>query len=95
MNRSELVKILADKLSVTQTEAMRFINAWEETTREALETDGSLMLLGFGTFSAWKQTERIGRNPRNGVSYVIKPRKSVKFKPGKLLLRQLNAESSE
>ena len=88
MNRRELVKTLADKLSVTQAEAMRFVQAWEETTTEALESDGSLMLLGFGTFSAWEQTERIGRNPKNGVAYV-------KFKPGKLLLKQLNASSSK
>ena len=80
------MKTLADKLSVTQVEAMRFVQAWEETTTEALESDGSLMLLGFGTLSAWKQTERIGRNPRNGVAYIIRARKSVKFKPGKLLL---------
>ena len=46
MNRRELVKTLADKLSVTQVEAMRFVQAWEETTTEALESDGSLMLLG-------------------------------------------------
>lgn len=52
MNRRELVKTLADKLSVTQVEAMRFVQAWEETTTEALESDGSLMLLGFGTLSA-------------------------------------------
>ena len=45
------MKTLADKLSVTQAEAMRFVQAWEETTTEALESDGSLMLLGFGTLS--------------------------------------------
>ena len=77
MNRRELVKTLADKLSVTQAEAMRFVQAWEETTTEALESDGSLMLLGFGTLSAWEQTERIGRNPKNGVAYMIRARKSA------------------
>lgn len=95
MNRRELVKTLADKLSVTQAEAMRFVQAWEETTTEALESDGSLMLLGFGTFSAWEQTERIGRNPKNGGGLYDKSSKSVKFKPGKLLLKQLNASSSK
>ena len=64
------MKTLADKLSVTQAEAMRFVQAWEET-------------------------ERIGRNPKNGVAYMIRARKSVKFKPGKLLLKQLNVSSSK
>lgn len=95
MNRRELIKTLADKLSITRVEAMRFAQAWEEVTTEALENDGSLMLLGFGTFSAWEQTERIGRNPKNGVAYMIRARKSVKFKPGKLLLKQLNTSSSK
>lgn len=94
MNRRELVKTLADKLSVTQAEAMRFVQAWEETTTEALESDGSLMLLGFGTFSAWEQTERIGRNPKNGVAYMIRAHIQL-FKPGKLLLKQLNVSSSK
>ena len=95
MNRRELVKTLADKLSITQVEATRVVQAWEEATTEALESDGSLMLLGFGTFSAWEQTERIGRNPRNGVAYMIRARRSVKFKPGKLLLKRLNASLSK
>ena len=53
MNRRELVKTLADKLSVTQAEAMRFVQAWEETTTEALERsplgnkpNGSAEILG-------------------------------------------------
>ena len=58
MNRRELVKTLADKLSVTQAEAMRFVQAWEETTTEALESDGSLMLLGFGTLLGTNRTDR-------------------------------------
>ena len=95
MNRRDLEKTLADKLSVTQAGAMRFVQAREETTKEALESDGSLMLLGFGTLSAWEQTERIGRNPKNGVAYMIRARKSVKIKPGNLLLNQLYESSSK
>lgn len=48
------------------------------------------MLQGFGTFSSWKQAERLGRNPRTGISVLIKSRTSVKFRPGKDLLRLLN-----
>ena len=66
MNRRELVKTLADKLSVTQVGGDALCSSWEETTTEALESDGSLMLLGFGTFSAWEQTERIGEILRMG-----------------------------
>ena len=57
---------------------------------DELSKDGSIMLQGFGSFSSWKQTERLGRNPCTGISVLIKPRTSVKFRPGKELLQLLN-----
>lgn len=90
MNRRELVRIMADKLSVTQTEAMRFALAWEEIIAKALVEEGSVGLSGFGILTAWEQVERMGRNPRNGEQCMIHPRTSVKFKPGKFLLENLN-----
>ena len=95
MNRRELVKTLADKLSVTQAEAMRFVQAWEETTTEALESDGSLMLLGLERSPLETKPNGSAEILRNGVAYIIRARKSVKFKPGKLLLKRLNASSSK
>lgn len=50
------------------------------------------MLQGFGCFSLWKQTARPGRNPRNGVGCTIEARNSIKFKPGKELLKILNTK---
>jgi DNA-binding protein HU-beta len=91
MNRTDLVKKIASRMDISQAEALRFINVMEEEVSNAVKTDGSLVLVGFGTFSAWKQTERVGRNPKNGVECMIKPRTSVKFKPGKFLLEDLNS----
>ncbi|WP_321572012.1 HU family DNA-binding protein, partial [Parabacteroides goldsteinii] len=34
--------------------------------------------------------EREGRNPRTGETVPILPRRSVKFRPGKMLLQKLN-----
>lgn len=90
MNRKDLVRVMADKLSVTQVEAGRFVAAWEDTLKDALVDESSLVLTGFGTFCAWRQSERVGRNPKNGVNCTIRPRTSVKFKPGKYLLEKMN-----
>ena len=92
MNKSDLTRRIAEKMSVSQKDSLRFISALEEVLANELLHDGSLILQGFGTFSSWKQKERIGRNPRTGISVLIKPRTSVKFRPGKDLLKLLNGQ---
>lgn len=90
MNRTELIEILSEKLQIKKSEVARYMNAWEEEVEKALMNDESVRFMGFGTFSLWKQTARLGRNPRENKPWMIAPRNSVKFKPGKLLLDRLN-----
>lgn len=90
MNKNDLIKEISCRLSVTQAESIRFLNAWQDIVERELEKGEGIMLQGFGAFSLWKQTERLGRNPRNGVPCVIRSRCSVKFRPGKAFLSKLN-----
>ena len=90
MNKAELTKKMAVRLSVTQSQAQRFIDEFQDVLGEELTQGNNVSLLGFGVFSPWKQTERIGRNPRTGVECMIKPRLSVKFKPATRFLETLN-----
>ncbi|WP_369696143.1 HU family DNA-binding protein [Parabacteroides gordonii] len=41
-------------------------------------------------FTLWPQSERTGRNPQTGSPALIPARNSVKFKPGKDMLKFLN-----
>lgn len=91
MNKKDLVCKLSAKMQITQTRSNEFMNAFQEVLSESLKESGTIQLQGFGAFELWKQTERMGRNPRTGISCVIAPRKSVKFKPGKHLLKALNS----
>lgn len=93
MNRSNLIKRVAQRLSLKEKEVEIFINAWEEELGKALMEEHVVSLMGFGTFTLWKQSERPGRNPRNNSLYMIAPRNSAKFKPGKNLLDYLNKKA--
>ncbi|WP_293651695.1 HU family DNA-binding protein, partial [uncultured Parabacteroides sp.] len=66
MNKTELTKRVSKRMSITQVEARRFINAFEASMADALKEDKTLMLQGFGTFYLWEQSAREGRNPRTG-----------------------------
>lgn len=90
MNKADLVYELAEKMQITQSQSRQFLNTFQLVLVEAIKRDTPVMLQGFGTFSPWAQTERIGRNPRLGTTCVIPSRTSVKFKPGKFLLQTLN-----
>ena len=90
MNKAELVNELAVKMNITQEQSRKFVNVFQEVLTEAFKQNVPVMLQGFGSFTSWKQNEREGRNPRTGISCMIPARTSVKFKPGKFLLEELN-----
>lgn len=93
MNKTELAKSVADRLSVSVAESNEFINAMQDVLTYELQQNGYILLQGFGVFSPWEQTERMGRNPKTGTPCTIAPRVSVKFKPGRKLLKALNKRS--
>ena len=90
MNKSTLIQKMARRIGRPQKHCQEYLETLIDIMAEELKDGNSLMIQGFGSFSVWEQTERLGRNPRTGVSCTIRPRNSVKFKPGKTLLKQLN-----
>jgi len=52
---------------------------------EGLKTDGSVQLIGFGTFSVTRRAARQGVNPRTGKKIPIAASKSIRFKAGSKL----------
>ena len=66
MNKQELVKkILTDKNNDFDSKASveRAIKAVLEGIPKGIKSDGSVQLIGFGTFSIKKRAGRTGRNP--------------------------------
>ncbi|MDH6534639.1 HU family DNA-binding protein [Parabacteroides sp. 52] len=95
MNKADLAKSVAKRLSVSKAESYEFISAMQEVLTDELQQNGYIILQGFGVFSSWQQTERMGRNPKTGEECRIESRTSVKFKPGKALLEALNQERNQ
>lgn len=95
MNKLEFSKRIASRMSVTQQEALKFIRVYQDTLAEVLIEEGAMASQGFGTFTLWSQNERAGRNPQTGSPALIPARNSVKFKPGKELLRILNEKKDK
>lgn len=90
MNKTELNNRIADVMGKPYSHTAEYTAALLQVLGEAMTNDERVAILGFGTFHPIHQSERLARNPRTGEPAVIKQRRSVKFKPGKYLLAQIN-----
>ena len=90
MNKGELVSAIASKADLTKEQAESALSAVTESIQDALKSDDSVSLVGFGTFSVNKRPAREGRNPRTGETIQIAAKNVAKFKPGKKLSDSLN-----
>lgn len=92
MNKTKLIEVMAVRMNTRQKDVRYFIETFQAIIQEEMsKEEGTIMLQGFGSFNIWHQAARLGRNPKNGLPYMIPSRKSIKFKPSKYLLNGLNA----
>ncbi len=89
MNKADLVAKISGDNEMTKADAERVLNSMLEGIGDALKNDGSVTLVGFGTFSVSERAARKGRNPQTGEEMHIPAKKVVKFKPGKSLKESL------
>lgn len=83
MNKQELVNAMAEKAGITKDNAAKALNAFIETTHEALKAGDKIAIIGFGTFSVNERKERQGRNPKTKETITIAAKKVAHFKAGK------------
>jgi len=85
MNKSELVKSIADQTGITLKLADEVVDAITESITATLKAKDKVTLIGFGTFETAARAARTGRNPKTGEEIKIKATVTPKFKPGKAL----------
>jgi DNA-binding protein HU-beta len=85
MNKSELIKAVADTTGTKQTEAGRIVDTLFDTIAASLRKGDQVAVAGFGTFVAKTRAAREGRNPSTGKSIQIPQRTSAAFKPASAL----------
>ncbi|HMQ01816.1 MAG TPA: HU family DNA-binding protein [Candidatus Doudnabacteria bacterium] len=101
LNKSDLIEVLAARLSITYTEAERMLNAFINLVYESLKNGEKVNISGFGQFSVSHRAPRIGVNPRNPSQKIQIPELNTpKFKAGEAFkeavkLRKGNNHSQE
>ena len=84
MNKGDLINKVSEVLS-SKKEAQAAVDCTIKAITEALSSNDSVTLVGFGTFKTANRKARKGRNPQTGKEIDISARNVPKFVPGKAL----------
>ncbi|AXK21415.1 HU family DNA-binding protein [Bacillus sp. COPE52] len=85
MNKTELIKVVADKAELTQKDTATATQAVLDAITNTLANEEKVQILGFGTFEVRERSARTGRNPQTGEEMQIAASKAPAFKAGKEL----------
>ena len=94
MNKAELIDAMVESSDLFASKAAteRALMTMIECIKEGLKKDGTVQLIGFGTFAVKERAARTGRNPKTGETMPIPASKSVGFKVGKQLKDAVGAK---
>lgn len=90
MNKNELIAAVADKTSLSKTDATTAIEAVFDVITGALKDGDEVRVVGFGTFVVSERKAGKGRNPQTGEEIDIPASKAPKFRAGKQLKEAVN-----
>ena len=91
MNKSELIKTLAEENSISLDEATSVVNTFFDGIRQALLQERRVEIRGLGSFKIKQYQGYSGRNPKTGEVVSVAPKKLPFFRAGKELKEFINS----
>ena len=90
MNKSQLIKSVAEKSDLSQKQVSEALGLIEATLIESLKAGEKVQLSGFGTYEVRERAERKGRNPKTGEVVTVPACKYLAFVSAKAVKETLN-----
>ena len=90
LTRQDISEALYRDVGLSKYESAQMLETVLEQISSALIDGKSVKLSSFGTFIPRQKRERIGRNPKTGVSATINARRVISFKASKLMKERIN-----
>ncbi len=90
MNKSELIKALAEQSNISTDEATTVVNTFVDTMKNSMLEGDRVEIRGFGSFKVKEYEGYSGRNPRTGEQVKVESKRLPFFRPGKELKDYLN-----
>jgi integration host factor subunit beta len=90
MNKSELIKSLAEEKNLHIDDATKVVSAFFDSIKDALVEGDRVEIRGFGSFKVKDYEGYTGRNPKTGTVVEVLPKRLPFFRPGKELKEYIN-----
>ena len=90
MNKSELIKALAEESNLPFDDASLVVNTFIDAMKDSLIAGDRIEIRGFGSFKIKEYSGYAGRNPKTGESVSVVPKRLNFFRAGKELKEYIN-----
>jgi DNA-binding protein HU-beta len=90
MKKNKLIEHMAIRAGISKAAAQKALEAFLEGTSESLQNGQKVALAGFGTWSVYERSARMGRNPKTNEPLSIPAKNVLKFKASAQLIDALN-----
>lgn len=91
MNHPELVKQIAKRIDISQTETEKVMGDFIAIITQELLSGNSISFMNFGTFEVQKKNERVTMHPSTGKKILVPPKLVLKFKPAIVLNKKIKS----
>lgn len=80
MTKKEFAQEVANKAKITLGEAELFVEAYNKTVKNVLNTGEDITMRGFGTYKIVRRAEKTGQNISKGTKVLIPAHNAPKLK---------------
>ena len=95
LTRQDISEALYRQIGLSKHESAIMLESVLKQISNALIDGESVKLSSFGTFYPRQKRERVGRNPKTGVTATINARRVISFKPSKLMKERTNKSEKQ
>lgn len=89
LTRAELADAINRAVGLSRSDAGQMVQSILDHITKALADGEEVKISGFGTFTLRDKSERIGRNPKTGVTVPITPRRVMGFRPSQTVRERI------
>lgn len=90
MNKNELVRVVAEKTSLTQKDVAYVVDEFFTAIHDELVRGEEIALAGFGKFVVKNRAARESINPRTKEMVKVPASRAVAFRPSKTIKEAVN-----
>ena len=93
--KREIVKAIAEKTALTQGQTREVVQLTFDAIMQSILEEGRIELRNFGVFEVKQRRARKAQNPKTLEEVWVPPKRTVKFKVGRLMKQTLIDEPAD